>query len=112
MGPCSRYLLHDRDSIYGDSFRARVRGMGMEEALTAPRSPQNPYAERLAGSTRRECLDHIVIFNHRYLGKWPNEKYEFPPAVSFPWRNRVLVSTAIAKSWCFINALLYSPVSH
>jgi putative transposase len=59
-----RYLLHDRDSIYGDSFRERVRGMGMKEVLTAPRSPwQNPYTERLVGSIRRECLDHMVIFN-------------------------------------------------
>jgi len=46
-----RYLLHDRDAIYGDSFRERRRGLGMKEVLTAPRSPwQNPYAERLVGS--------------------------------------------------------------
>ena len=63
-----RYLLHDRDSIYGDSFRERVRGMGMKEVITAPRSPwQNPYAERLVGSIRRECLDHLVIFNEGSL---------------------------------------------
>jgi putative transposase len=63
-----RYLLQDRDSIYGDSFRERVRGMGMKEVLTAPRSPwQNPYAERLVGSIRRECLDHMVIFNEGSL---------------------------------------------
>ena len=59
-----RHLLHDHDAIYGDSFRERVRGMGMKEVLTAPRSPwQNPYAERLVGSIRRECLDHVVIFS-------------------------------------------------
>ena len=64
--PC--YLLHDRDAIYGDSFRQRIGGMGIREVLTAPRSPwQNPYAERLVGSIRRECLDHIVIFNERSL---------------------------------------------
>jgi len=63
-----RYLLHDRDSVYGDSFCERVRGMGMKEVLTAPRSPwQNPYAERLVGSIRRECLDHMVIFNEGCL---------------------------------------------
>ena len=63
-----RYLLHDRDSIYGDWFRQRVRGMGMREVRTAPRSPwQNPYAERLVGSIRRECLDHLVVFNERAL---------------------------------------------
>jgi putative transposase len=63
-----RYLLHDRDSIYGDVFRQRVRGMAIREVLTAPRSPwQNPYAERLMGSIRRECLDHIVVFNESSL---------------------------------------------
>jgi len=63
-----RYLLHDRDSIYGDSLSERVRGMGMKEVLTAPRSPwQNPYDERLVGSIRRECLDHMVIFNEGCL---------------------------------------------
>ena len=63
-----RYLLHDRDAIYGDSFRERLRGLGMKEVLTAPRSPwQNPYAERLVGSIRRECLDHMVIFNEGSL---------------------------------------------
>jgi transposase InsO family protein len=59
-----RYLLHDRDSIYGDVFRQRLRGMAIRELLTAARSPwQNPYAERLIGSIRRECLDHIVVIN-------------------------------------------------
>ena len=63
-----RYLLHDRDSIYGDSFRQRVGGMGTREVLTAPRSPwQNPYAERLIGSVRRECLDHVVVLNETGL---------------------------------------------
>jgi len=63
-----RYLLHDRDSIYGDPFRQRVRGMGIREVLTAPRSPwQNPYAERLIGSVRRECLDHVVVLNETGL---------------------------------------------
>jgi len=63
-----RYLLHDRDSIYGDVFRQRVRGMAIREVLAAPRSPwQNPYAERLIGSIRRECLNHIVVFNESSL---------------------------------------------
>src|SRR6267142_6348962 len=53
-----RYLLHDRDCIYGATFRQRVGEMGIREVLTAPRSPwQNPYAERFIGSLRRECLD-------------------------------------------------------
>ena len=56
------YLLRDRDPVYGDTFRQRVKGMGIGEVLTAPRSPwQNPFAERLIGSIRRECLDHVVV---------------------------------------------------
>ena len=55
------YLLRDRDQVYGDAFRQRVKGMGIAEVLTAPSSPwQNPFAERLIGSIRRECLDHGV----------------------------------------------------
>jgi transposase InsO family protein len=63
-----RYLMRDRDSIYGDDVRLRISSMGIEELLTAPRSPwQNPYAERLIGSIRRDCLNHFVILNARHL---------------------------------------------
>jgi transposase InsO family protein len=63
-----KFLLRDRDGIYGAEFMRRVAGLGMEEKLIAPRSPwQNPYVERLIGSLRRECLDHVVIFNERHL---------------------------------------------
>jgi putative transposase len=62
------YLLRDRDSTYGYAFRQRVKGMGIAEALTAPHSPwQNPFAERLIGSIRRECLDHVVVLGERHL---------------------------------------------
>ena len=63
-----RYLLRDRDASYGPAFRARVKVMGVEEVVIAPRAPwQNPYAERIIGSIRRECLDHIIIFNETHL---------------------------------------------
>src|SRR5271163_2091852 len=63
-----RYLLRDRDASYGSDFRSRVEAMGITEVITAPRSPwQNAYVERVNGSIRRECLDHIVIFNERHL---------------------------------------------
>ena len=53
---------------YGQSFRSTVAAMGVEEVVTAPRSPwQNPYVERLIGSVRRECLDHSIILNERHL---------------------------------------------
>jgi transposase InsO family protein len=62
------HLLRDRDSIYGHAFRRRVRGMGICEVLTAPSSPwQNPFAERLIGSIRRECLDHVLVLSERHL---------------------------------------------
>jgi len=62
------YLLRDRDKIYGHSFRQRVRGMGIDEILTAPHSPwQNPFAERLLGSIRRECLNHVLVLGERHL---------------------------------------------
>lgn len=63
-----RYLLRDRDTSYGQGFRDRVRIMGIEEVITAPRSPwQNPFVERVIGSIRRECLDHVIIINERHL---------------------------------------------
>ena len=62
------YLLRDRDGVYGEYFRQRVKGMRIEEVLTAPHSPwQNPFAERLIGSLRRECLDHVVVLGERHL---------------------------------------------
>ena len=62
------YLLRDRDTIFGDSFRRRVKGMQIQEVLTAVRSPwQNPFAERLIGSIRRECLDHVLILSAGHL---------------------------------------------
>ena len=65
-----RYLIRDRDSIYGTRFRNRVRSLGIDEVLTAPRSPwQNPYVERIIGSIRRECINHVIIFNERHLRK-------------------------------------------
>jgi putative transposase len=63
-----RYLLRDRDKVYGDYVRQRVRGLGLQEVLSAPRSPwQNPYVERLIGSVRRECLDHVVVVHEHHL---------------------------------------------
>jgi len=62
------YLLRDRDTVYGDSFRCRIKGMQIREVLTAAHSPwQNPFAERLIGSVRRECLNHVLVLSERHL---------------------------------------------
>ncbi len=64
----SRFLIRDRDGIYGLSFQTRVANMGIEEVPTAPRSPwQSPYVERLIGSIRLECLNHFIVLNERHL---------------------------------------------
>jgi transposase InsO family protein len=63
-GQIPRYLIRDRDAAYGEIFIRRVRSIGIRDRPTSPRSPwQNAYAERLIGSIRRECLDHIVVFS-------------------------------------------------
>ena len=59
-----RYLLRDRDACYGEEFHKATGWLGIREVLTAPRSPwQNPYVERLIGTIRRECLDHVIVMN-------------------------------------------------
>ena len=64
--PC--YLIRDRDRSYGEVFVRRIRAMGIRDRPTSPRSPwQNGYAERLIGSIRRECIDHVIIFGERHL---------------------------------------------
>ncbi len=66
--PSPKYLLRDRDAVYGSQFRNRLRSLEMKERPSAPRSPwQNPYAERVIGSIRRECLNHVVVLNERHL---------------------------------------------
>ncbi len=65
-----RYLLRDRDGIYGKTVQRRIKSLGIEEVITAPRSPwQNPFVERVIGSIRRDCLDHVIVFNERHLRK-------------------------------------------
>ena len=67
--------MHDRDQTYGGRVRETIDLLGMEEVVMAARSPwQNPYVERLIGSLRRDCLDHVIVLDEvhfrRILAKY------------------------------------------
>jgi transposase InsO family protein len=63
-----RYLIRDRDRVYGVAVRHRLRAMGIRDKPIAPRSPwQNGFAERLIGSIRRECADHVIVLGEAHL---------------------------------------------
>jgi transposase InsO family protein len=63
-----KYLIRERDKVYGSAFVRRVRAMGIEQVLTAPRSPwHNPYCERVIGTLRRDCLDHVIVVGEHHL---------------------------------------------
>src|SRR6266566_2999094 len=65
-----RFLLRDRDAIFGNNFREQVRDMGISEVLSATRAPwQRAYVERVIGSVRRECLDHVIVLNQHCLSR-------------------------------------------
>jgi transposase InsO family protein len=102
-----RFLLRDRDGTYGELFQERVKHMGIEEVLIAPRAPwQNPFAERIIGSIRRDCLDHIIVLSedhlHRILSKYFSYYHEarahlslernspIPRSVQLPEHGRVI----------------------
>jgi transposase InsO family protein len=73
-----RFLLRDRDGIYGDYFPKRVKQMGIEEIFIAPRSPwQNPFCERVIGSIRRDCLDHVIVLNEAHLQRILTEYFQY-----------------------------------
>ena len=76
-----RYLLRDRDGIFGADFTKEVQNLGIEEVLSAPRSPwQRAYIERVIGSIRRECIDHVIVFNeeslHRHMKSYVQYYHE------------------------------------
>jgi transposase InsO family protein len=73
-----RYLLRDRDSIFGHDFREQVLDMGIREVLSAPRSPwQRAYVERVIGSIRRECLDHVIAFHENSLRRTLDSYFDY-----------------------------------
>ena len=73
-----RFLLRDRDGIYGDYFQKRVKDMGIEEVLIAPRSPwQNPYAKELSVRYSENCLDHVIVLNEAHLHHILTEYFQY-----------------------------------
>ena len=67
-GKAPRFMIRDRDGVYGLTFRERVEALGIEEVVIAPHSPwQSPYVERVVGTLRRECLDHVVVLGEAHL---------------------------------------------
>ena len=73
-----RYLLRDRDAIFGDEFRQQLTHLGIQEILSAPRSPwQRAYVERIISSIRRECLDHLIVFNEISLRRTLRSYFEY-----------------------------------
>ena len=70
--------IRDNDSIYGEEFISRVKQMGIEEVRISPHSPwQNPYVERIIGSVRRECLDHVIVFGEDHLRHLLREYFSY-----------------------------------
>ena len=64
-------LIRDRDGAFGPAYTHRIRAMGIRDHPTAPRSPwQNGHVERLIGFIRRECLDHLVVFDEAHLRRF------------------------------------------
>jgi len=79
-----RYLLRDRDAIFGDDFRRQVTDMAIQEVLSTPRSPwQRAYVERVIGSIRRECLDHLIAFNETSLRRILRSYVEYYNCASY-----------------------------
>lgn len=73
-----KYLLRDRDGIYGETVRRRIKSLGIEEVVTAPRSPwQNAFCERVIGSIRRDCLDHVIVLNELHLRRMLRQYFSY-----------------------------------
>ena len=73
-----RFLVRDRDKVYGERFRRVTEVLRIEEVITAARSPwQNAYAERLIGSLQRECLDYVIVLDERHLVRILGEYFQY-----------------------------------
>jgi transposase InsO family protein len=104
-----RYLIRDRDRVYGAAVMRRLRAMGIRDKPIAPGAPwQNGFAERLIGSIRRECVDHVIVLGEAHLRRILT-KYSALSVSETPysWRtgaNRAMLlhdgPTAQIALWC------------
>ena len=77
------YLIRDGDGIYGERVTRRIESLGIDEVITAPRSPwQNAYVERVIGTLRRELFDHVIVLNERHIKKLMSSYLDY----YHPWR--------------------------
>jgi transposase InsO family protein len=73
-----KVMIRDRDNLYGADFVRKLRAMDIEQVITAPRSPwQNPYCERVIGTVRRDCLDHVIVLGEQHLRRVLREYLEY-----------------------------------
>ena len=74
----TKYIIRDRDAIYGEVVKTRIKNMNIEQVVTAYKSPwQNPFAERLIGSIRRECLDHVIVLSDGHVKEILKEYFAY-----------------------------------
>jgi transposase InsO family protein len=98
-----RSLLRDRDRTFDSDFTRQVKELGIQEVLEGPRAPlQRAYIERVIGTIRRECLDHVIAFNeaalHRHL-KWFVEYYHATQLICRWSRTRRRAAWSSGRSW-------------
>jgi transposase InsO family protein len=108
-----RYIVRDRDGAYGEVFIHRLRVMGIRDRPIAPHSPwQNAYAERLIGSIRRDCLDHVIVFGERHLRHLLYQKYYNEARTHLSLQKDAPVSRAVQTVGCMVAMPVLGGLHH
>ena len=113
-----RYLIRDRDRIYGSIVTHRMRAMGIRDKPTAPASPwQNGFAERLIGSIRRECADHFIVLGEAHLRRILRSYARYYNTIRTHWSldkdapvYRPIQRTGIINSHAILGAMIVVPL--
>jgi hypothetical protein len=110
-----RYLIRDRDGAYGAAFIRRIRAMGISDRPVSARLPwQNRYAERLIGSIRRECLDHVVVVGERHLRHVlaSYQKYYNEVRTHLPLQKDAPVRRDVCRTGCVRSSPILGGLQH